>query len=134
MMEHELNDTPAPSTTGMSTGNQTMVEPEETKPEETKPEASNTKSEDVRATTSSTEPLSLKQEDDTKYISGFKLAAVIGSITMVVFILLLDVSIIATVSASPLRAKHNAKSGIDKQIRLEADYDRSTLGYSKDHI
>lgn len=73
-----------------------MVEPEETKQEETKPEASNTKSEDVRATTSSTEPLSLKAEDDTKYISGFKLAAVIGSITMVVFILLLDVSIIAT--------------------------------------
>ncbi|KAK6223953.1 hypothetical protein LQW54_000099 [Pestalotiopsis sp. IQ-011] len=90
-MEHELNDTPAPSTTGMSTGNQTMVEPEETKPE-----ASNTKSEDVRATTSSTEPLSPKQDDDTKYISGFRLAAVIGSITMVVFILLLDVSIIAT--------------------------------------
>lgn len=110
MMEHELNDTPAPSTTGMSTGNQTMVEPEETKQEETKAEASNTKSEDVRATTSSTEPLSLKPEDDTKYISGFKLAAVIGSITMVVFILLLDVSIIATVSATLWCARHISKS------------------------
>lgn len=122
-MEHELNDTPAPSTTGMSTGNQTMVEPEETKQEETKPEASNTKSEDVRATTSSTEPLSLKQEDDTKYISGFKLAAVIGSITMVVFILLLDVSIIATVSASRC-VRSTVPSHFDKQTRLEADYGR----------
>jgi hypothetical protein len=97
MMEHELHDTPAPST--MSTGNQTMVESDETKAE-----ASTSKNEDTRATVSPTEPNSLKPEDDDNHISGFKLAAVVGSITMVVFILLLDVSIIATVSVKLLRA------------------------------
>ncbi|KAF7516627.1 hypothetical protein G7054_g14076 [Neopestalotiopsis clavispora] len=75
----------------MSTGNQTMVESDEPKAE-----ASTSKNEDIRATVSPTEPHSLKPEDDDNHISGFKLAAVVGSITMVVFILLLDVSIIAT--------------------------------------
>lgn len=83
----------------MSTGNQTMVESDETKAE-----ASTSKNEDTRATVSPTEPHSLKPEDDDNHISGFKLAAVVGSITMVVFILLLDVSIIATVSVKLLRA------------------------------
>ncbi|KAH9899104.1 major facilitator superfamily domain-containing protein [Xylariomycetidae sp. FL2044] len=35
-------------------------------------------------------------EEDTKYITGFKLAGVLGSITLVVFLLLLDQSILST--------------------------------------
>jgi hypothetical protein len=38
------------------------------------------------------------EEKEPEYISGFRLAAVVGSLTMVIFVLLLDVSIISTVS------------------------------------
>jgi hypothetical protein len=49
--------------------------------------------------TEPTEPETLtraKTDEEDEYITGFKLAAVMGSITLVVFLLLLDMTIVAT--------------------------------------
>jgi hypothetical protein len=40
-------------------------------------------------------------DENDDYISGFKLAAVVGSVSLVVFLLLLDQSILSTVSSPP---------------------------------
>jgi hypothetical protein len=40
-------------------------------------------------------------EENKEYISGFKLITVVASVTMVVFLLLLDQSILSTVSPNP---------------------------------
>jgi len=40
-------------------------------------------------------------EDDYKYVTGFKLATIIGCVTLVAFLILLDQSIIATVRHAP---------------------------------
>jgi len=40
-------------------------------------------------------------EDDYEYVTGFKLATIIGCVTLVAFLILLDQSIIATVRHAP---------------------------------
>ena len=42
-------------------------------------------------------PLTQETEENTEYITGFKLFAVVGSVTLACFLLLLDLSILATV-------------------------------------
>lgn len=75
-MEHELTELPARSS--VSLGQYDMDRSEDAKNQERE--------------------VLTSVDEEPKYISGFKLGAVVGSITLVVFILLLDVSIISTVS------------------------------------
>jgi len=47
-------------------------------------------------------PLMLETEENIEYVTGFKMLAVVGSVTLACFLLLLDLSILATVSPTSL--------------------------------
>ena len=47
-------------------------------------------------------PLMLETVENTEYVTGLKLLAVVGSVTLACFLLLLDLSILSTVSPTSL--------------------------------
>lgn len=47
-------------------------------------------------------PLTFETVENTEYVTGFKMLAVVGSVTLACFLLLLDMSILATVSPTSL--------------------------------
>lgn len=80
-------------------------------------------------TTKPTEPETLsrtKTDEEYEYITGFKLAAVIASITLVVFLLLLDMTIVATAIPHITTQFHSlvSKSVPGKDIRAVALFHR----------
>ena len=49
-------------------------------------------------------------DSERQYLSGFKLAIVLGSLTLISFLVLLDTSIIGTVSPPPRSAAHDIEN------------------------
>lgn len=85
-MEYELTQTPAQSRERLDLDNARQEE-----------HPSN-KNSTVQNNTATEAPLSSSNDKDDGFLSGFKLASVVGGATLVVFLILLDVSIISTVS------------------------------------
>jgi hypothetical protein len=67
-----------------------------------------------------------KTDEEDEYITGFKLAGVIGSVTLVVFLLLLDMTIVATAIPHITTQFHSlvSKSVPGKDIRAVALFHR----------
>lgn len=57
------------------------------------------------------EPSSVQVEEEQKWLEGLQLFAVLGSVTLVIFLMLLDLTIIATVSLPDLRGLTHVKLG-----------------------
>jgi hypothetical protein len=103
-MEYELSRTPARSAESLERFQGSELQPPNARPDTFLSDATDARPTETE-TPAGTRPLSSanntssnSEEESDQHLTGIRLLAVVGSITLVIFILLLDVSIISTVS------------------------------------